>query len=200
MKNKILMGLAAIAMVAFLSSCGKVPQAQIDATQAAIDSAKVAEANVYAAADFTALLDSMKSVNAAVEVQKGKMFKNFKAVKATLDQTIAKARQVTVNAGTKKAEVKKEVETLMTDIKAVVAQNVKYMKLAPRGKEGAQVLEQMKAEMTTIDASIVEAQGLYDKGAFMDALNKVKASKDSSDKINAELVAAFKKAGRALPK
>jgi hypothetical protein len=200
MKNKILMGLAAIAMVAFLSSCGKVPQAQIDATQAAIDSAKVAEANIYAAADFTALLDSMKSVNAAVEVQKSKMFKNFKAVKATLDQTIVKARQVSVNAVAKKAEVKKEVETLLTDIKAVAAQNAKYMKAAPRGKEGAQVLEQMKAEMTTIDASIVEAQGMFDKGAYMDALNKVKASKDSADKINGELVAAFKKAGRALPK
>jgi hypothetical protein len=200
MKNRILMGLAAIAMVAFLSSCGKVPQAQIDATQAAIDSAKVAEANVYAAADYTALLDSMKSVNAAVEVQKGKMFKNFKVVKATLDMTIVKARKVTVDAAAKKAEVKKEVETLMTDIKAVVVLNVKYMKAAPRGKEGAQVLEQMKAEMTTIDASIVEAQGMYDKGAYMDALNKVKASKDSADKINGELVAAFKKAGRALPK
>ena len=200
MKNKILMGLAAIAMVAFLSSCGKVPQAQIDATQAAVDSAKVAEANVYAAAEFTALQDSMKSVAAAVEVQKGKMFKNFKAVKATLDQTIVKARQVSVNAVAKKAEVKKEAENLLTDIKAVVAQNAKYMKAAPRGKEGAQVLEQMKAEMTTIDASIVEVQAMLDKGSYMDALNKVKASKESADKINAELVAAFKKAGRALPK
>ena len=194
------MGLAAIAMVAFLSSCGKIPQAQIDATQAAIDSAKVAEANVYAAADFTALQDSMKSVAAAVEVQKGKMFKNFKAVKATLDQTIVKARQVSVNAVAKKAEVKLEAEKLLTDIKAVAAQNEKYMKAAPRGKEGAQVLEQMKAEMTTIDASIVEVQAMFDKGSYMEALNKVKASKDSADKINAELVAAFKKAGRALPK
>jgi hypothetical protein len=200
MKNKIFMGLAAIAMVAFLSSCGKVPQAQIDATQAAIDSAKVAEANVYAAADYSALLDSMKSVSAAVEVQNGKMFKKFGPVKATLSATIVKARVVAAAAVAKKAEVKKEVETLLTDIKAVVAQNAKYMKAAPRGKEGAQVLEQMKAEMTTIDASIVEVQGMYDKGAYMDALNKVKASKDSADKINGELVAAFKKAGRALPK
>jgi hypothetical protein len=36
MKNKVLMGLAAIIMVAFLSSCGKVPQAKVDATNAAI--------------------------------------------------------------------------------------------------------------------------------------------------------------------
>jgi hypothetical protein len=195
MKNKILMGLAAVAMVAFLSSCGKVPQAQIDATNVAIDSAKAVEASVYVPAELAAVMDSMKAVTAAVEVQNGKMFKNFKAVKVTLDKTIVLARKVSADAVAKKAEVKKEVETLLTDIKVVVAQNVKYMKAAPRGKEGAQVLEQMKAEMTTIDASIVEAQGMFDKGAYMDALNKVKAAKDSADKINGELKDAIKKVG-----
>ena len=44
MKNKVLMGLAAIVMVAVLSSCGKKPQAEIDATNAAIEAAKTAEA------------------------------------------------------------------------------------------------------------------------------------------------------------
>jgi len=34
-------------MVAFLSSCGKVPQTEIDATNAAIAAAQAAEANVY---------------------------------------------------------------------------------------------------------------------------------------------------------
>ena len=40
MKNKVLMGLAAIAMVAVLSSCGKKPQVEIDATNAAITEAQ----------------------------------------------------------------------------------------------------------------------------------------------------------------
>ena len=94
MKNKVLMGLAAVAMVAFLSSCGKVPQAKIDATNAAIDSAKVAEANVYVPAELAAVQDSMKAINAAVEVQKSKIFKKFGPISVKLDQTIAQARQV----------------------------------------------------------------------------------------------------------
>jgi hypothetical protein len=195
MKNKLFLGLAALAMVAFLSSCGKVPQAQIDATQAAIDSAKVLQADIYVPVAFAACQDSMKVVAAAVEAQKSKMFKKFGPVKVTLDQTIVKARQVMADAVVKKAEVKKEVETLMTDIKAVNDENAKLFKRAPRGKEGAQVLEQMKTEMATIDSSVVEAQGMYDKGAYMDALNKVKAAKDSADKINGELKAAIKKVG-----
>ncbi|TAL59765.1 MAG: hypothetical protein EPN88_16870, partial [Bacteroidetes bacterium] len=144
MKNKVLMGLAAIAMVAFLSSCGKVPQAQIDATNAAITAAQTAEAAVYVPAEFAAVQDSMKVIMADVEVQKSRLFKKFGPATAKLDQTLAAANKVAADAVTKKAEVKKEVETLMTEIKAVVEENVTLMKKAPRGKEGAAVLEAMK--------------------------------------------------------
>jgi hypothetical protein len=193
MKNKVLMGLAAIAMVAFLSSCGKVPQAQIDATNAAIAAAQTAEAAVYVPAEFAAVQDSMKAIMADVEAQKSKLFKKFGPAKLKLDATLALANQVAANAAVKKEEVKKEAGTLMTEIKAVIEENTALMKKAPRGKEGAAVLEQMKTEMATIEASVVEAQGMYDKGSFMDALNKVKAAKERADAINTELKDAIAK-------
>jgi len=37
--------------------------------------------------------------------------------------------------------------------------------------------------MTTIEASVVEAQGLYDKGSYMDASNKVKAASERATGI-----------------
>jgi hypothetical protein len=190
------MGLAAIAMVAVLSSCGKVPQEKIDATNAAITAAQTAEAAVYVPAEFAAVQDSMKAIMAEVEVQNGKLFKNYKNVTVKLDQTLAAANQVTANAATKKEEVKKEVETLMTEIKAVIEENGKLMKKAPRGKEGAAVLEQIKTEMATIEASVTEAQGLYDKGTYMDADNKVKAAKERAVAINNELKEAIAKVKR----
>jgi hypothetical protein len=196
MKNKVLIGLAAIAMVAFLSSCGKVPQAQIDATNAAIAAAQTAEAAVYVPAEFTALQDSMKVIMADVEAQNSKLFKKFGPAKIKLDATLALANQVAANAAVKKEEVKKEAETLMTDIKAVIEENGTLMKKAPKGKEGAAVLEQMKTEMATIEASVVEAQASYDKGAYMDALNKVKAAKERAVGINTELKDAIAKVKR----
>jgi hypothetical protein len=196
MKNKIFMGLAAVAMVAFLSSCGKVPQAQVDAVNAAIDSAKVVEANVYVPAALAAVQDSMKAIMNDIEVQKSKLFKKFGPAKIKLDATLVLAKKVQSDAVAKKAEVKKEAESLLTDIKAVMEDNGKLIKKAPRGKEGAQVLEQIKTEMTTIEGSATEAQGLYDKGAYMDALNKIKAAKESADKINTELKDAIAKVKR----
>lgn len=196
MRNKMMMGLAAIAMVAVLSSCGKAPQEKIDATNAAITAAQTAEAAVYVPAEFAAVQDSMKAIMAEVEVQNGKLFKNFKNVTVKLDQTLAAATQVATNAAAKKEEVKKEVETLMTEIKAVIEENAGLMKKAPRGKEGAAVLEQIKTESATIDAAVVEAQGLYDKGAYMDADNKVKAAKERAVAINTELKEAIAKVRR----
>ena len=193
MKNKVLMGLAAIAMVAVLSSCGKKPQVEIDATNAAIEAAKTAEAAVYVPAEFAAVQDSMNAVMADITTQESKLFKKFGSAKEKLAATLTLANQVAANAAVKKEEVKKEVETGMTAIKAVIEENKTLMTKAPKGKEGAAVLAQMKTEMATIEASVVEAQGLYDKGTYMDALNKVKAANERATGINTELKDAIAK-------
>jgi uncharacterized protein YicC (UPF0701 family) len=193
MKNKVLMGLAAIVMVAVLSSCGKKPQAEIDATNAAIEAAKTAEAPVYLPAEFAAVQDSMNVIMADVAAQESKLFKKFGPAKLKLEATLALANQVAANAAVKKEEVKKETEASMTAIKAVITENLDLMKKAPRGKEGAAVLEQIKTEMATIEASVVEAQGFYDKGSYMDALNKVKAANERAVGINTELKDAIAK-------
>ncbi|MDX9812651.1 MAG: hypothetical protein RBU28_09695 [Bacteroidales bacterium] len=196
MKNKVLMGLATLMMVAFLSSCGKAPQAEIDAVNAAIEAAKTAEAAVYVPAEFAAVQDSMNAIMAEVEAQNGKLLKKFGPVEMKLESALALAGQVAANAGVKKEEVKNEVGTLMTAIATVVEENKTLITKAPRGKEGAAVLEQIKTEMATIEASIAEAQGMFDNGAFMDALNKVKAAKESADGINTELKDAIAKVSR----
>ena len=193
MKNRIFMGLAAIAMVAVLSGCGKKPQVEIDAANAAIEAAKTAEAAVYVPAEFAAVQDSLNVVMAEIAAQESKLFKKFGPAKLKLEETATLANKVAANAAVKKDEVKKEVETLITEIKAVIEENKTLMTKAPRGKEGAAVLEQIKTEIATIEGSVAEAQGMYDKGAYMDALNKVKAGKERADGINAELKDAIAK-------
>ena len=194
MKNKVLMGLAAIVMVAVLSSCGKKPQAEIDATNAAIEAAKTAEAAVYVPAEFKAVQDSMTAVMAEITAQESKLFKKFGPAKEKLAATLALANQVAANSAVKKEEVKKEAEGLLTSIKTVVAENAKLLPKLPRGKEGAAVIEQMKADIATVDASIVEAQGMFDKGAYMDSLNKIKAANDRATALNAEIKEVLTKA------
>jgi len=194
MKNKVLMGFAAIAMVVVLVSCGKVPQAQIDATNAAIEAAKAAEANVYLPAEFAAVQDSMNAVLADIELQKGKLFKKFGTAKTKLDEVLALANQTAAGVAAKKEEVKKEAGALLNDIKAVIEQNTKLIPKLPRGKEGAAVIAQINADLDNVKSAVTEAQGAFDKGAFMDALNKIKAAKAKADGLNAEIKEALTKA------
>jgi hypothetical protein len=194
MKNKILLGLAAIAMVAVLASCGKKPQAEIDATSAAIAAAQTAEANVYLPGEFAALQDSMNAVNAKIAEVDGKLFKNYKTVIADLAKVKTDAETVTANVAVKKDEVKKEAEGLLNNIKAVVAENAKLLPKLPRGKEGAAVIEQIKGDLNAVDATVAEAQSLFDKGTYMDALNKIKAASDKANSLNAEIKEVLTKA------
>ena len=194
MKNKILLGLAAIAMVAVLASCGKKPQVEIDATNAAIAAAQTAEANVYLPGEFAALQDSMNAINAKIAEVDGKLFKNYKIVVADLAKVQTAAETVTANVAVKKDEVKKEAEGLLNNIKAVVAENAKLLPKLPRGKEGAAVIEQIKGDLNAVDATVAEAQSLFDKGTYMDALGKIKAATDKAASLNAEIKEILTKA------
>lgn len=194
MKNKVLFGLATLAIVAMLSSCGKVPQAEIDAVNVAIAAAQAAEANVYLPDEFAAVQDSMNAITATIEVQKSKLFRNFGTAKEQLAATLAQANQLAANVAGKKEEVRKEAEGIIAAIKSVTEENARLVVKLPRGKEGAAVIEAIKSDIATIDSSVAEAQGLFDKGAFMDALNKVKAAQEKATSINAEIKAVLTKA------
>jgi len=194
MKNKVLMGFATIVMVVVLASCGKVPQAQIDSTNAAIEAAKAAEADVYLPAEFAAVQDSMNAVLANIETQDSKLFKKFGDSKTKLDEITNMANQAAAGVAAKKEDVKKEAQTLLTDIKTVIEENTKLVPKLPRGKEGAQVIEQIKADLAGVESAVAEAQGLFDKGSFMEATNTVKSAKAKADGLNSEIKEALTKA------
>jgi len=193
MRNKVLFALATLAMVAFLSSCGKLPQEKLDAAKAAIDSAKLAEADVYLAADFTALQDSLNAANTEIEAQKSKLFKKYGPVTQKLEWIITRANEVTAGVAAKKEEVKKEAEGLVTEITGLMDETQKLMKKAPRGKEGAAVLEQMKNELTTAEAALNEGKTQLEGGKYMDAVNKLKAAKETVTSVKTELENAIAK-------
>jgi len=190
------MGFAILLMITFLVSCGKAPQDQIDAVNASIETAKAAEADLYFPTEFAVVQDQMDAIMVDIEAQKSKLFGKYDSVKMKLDSTLALTNQLTANIAVKKEEVKKEVETLITEIKTVIKENNTLITRAPRGKEGQAVIDQIKTEMDTIEGSVVEAQGLFDKGAFMDALNKIKAAGESATGINTELKEAIAKVRR----
>ncbi|WP_321319271.1 hypothetical protein [Labilibaculum sp.] len=186
MKKKLLFVLAVGTTVLF-SSCGKVPQVEIEGANAAIEVAKTVGANVYVAEDFAALQDSMRSVNENVEVQNAKFFKNFDQVKAQLVVVNTMAVEVKAKAEARKEEVKLEVESLQAEVDSIVMQNKELTTQAPKGKEGVAALEAIKGDISLIEASLIDVAGLFAQDQLIAALDKVKAAKEKALAINTEL-------------
>jgi hypothetical protein len=197
MKNRFFLVVATVAAVALMTSCGKVPQANIDAANAAIDSAKTVQADIYLPTEFAALNDSMSVIMQGVEAQKSKLFKSYKVTKAKADALATLANQVVANAAVKKEEVKKEAEGLLAQVKTLLAEDQALVLKAPKGKEGKAVLDEIKGELTVLETSINEAQTLFDGGTnYMQVLDKVKAANDQLTNINTELKDAIAKVRR----
>jgi len=137
------------------SSCGKVPQAKFDATNAAIAAAQTAEAAVYVPAEFTAVQDSMKLLMLQLKFRNQNYSRNL-VYWTQIGRNFSSGTKVSTDAVAKKEEVKKDVETTIAAVKAIQEENAALLKKAPRGKEGAAVLEGIKTDIAAIDASIVE--------------------------------------------
>jgi len=194
--KKVVLGL--VAMVALtLTSCGTFPQADIDAAKAAIENTRLAEAEKYVPAEFTAVQDSLNAAIELANVAKSKfLFKNYNASVAKLQAVLPLAEQVSAAAVSKKAEVKAEVEGLMVSSKEMI-ENVKALfAKAPKGKDGKAALEAIAADITAVEAAIAEGETLYNGGDFMGALGKLKGATEKGTAIGEELTAATQKVTR----
>jgi uncharacterized protein (DUF885 family) len=106
---------------------------------------------------IAAVQDTLNAVMADITAQESKLFKKFGPAKEKLASVVTLANQVATNAATKKEEVKAEVATMLTGIQAVIEENGKLIPKLPRGKEGAAVIEQIKADVATVDASLAKS-------------------------------------------
>lgn len=187
--------MAVIIMVAMVG-CGKMPHAEIDAAKAAVESVKGLQADIYLPAEFGQLQDSLNVAIAGIEAQQSKMFKSFGDEKVKLEAVVSAADEVSRKTAIRKDEVKAEAESLLATLTATITENKELIAKAPKGKDGAAVLEVIKTEMTVIETSVAEATTLHIGGEYMTALDKFKAANDKATRINTELKEAIAKVRR----
>lgn len=196
MKNRFFLVIATVAAVALMASCAQVPQEELDAASAALDSAKTVQADVYFPEEFAALNDSLTVMLQNIETQKSKSAKDFKVIETNAEAITLKAGELADRVDARKAEVKTEAETMIADAKALLYEAKALVLKAPKGKEGRAVIEEINNELTVIESSLNDAQGLYDGGSnYVDVVDKVKAATEELNGIIAELKEAMEKAG-----
>ncbi|HSH19826.1 MAG TPA: hypothetical protein VLA03_05215, partial [Draconibacterium sp.] len=134
--KKIIFVLSIVASTLIFTSCAKAPQAEIDASKAALEQAKAAQADLYVESDFLAVQDSMNAVMVEIEAQSSKLFKSYGRSKEKLAVVATQATELVAKTDARKEEIKSEVATVEAATLALIEENNVLLAKAPKGKEG----------------------------------------------------------------
>ena len=182
-----------ITVTLIFSSCAKAPQAEMDAAKAALEQAKVAQADIFLETEFVAIQDSVNKAATEIQSQKSKVFGNYKGAKQTLENVNTQATDLVEKTEVRKQEVKNEVVATQAEIVSLMEENNKMVEIAPKGKEGKEALAAIKSDLTSINASASEIQALLESNELIAAQTKANAVKQKASGINAELKTVLEK-------
>ncbi len=192
--KRIFYVLSIVATAFIFTSCGKAPQAEIDAAKAALEQAKSAQADLYVEGDFLAVQDSLNAVMVEIEAQSSKLFKSYGSAKEKLATITTQATELVAKTDVRKEEIKTEVATAEAATQALIEENNALVAKAPRGKEGKEAIEAIKLDLAGITASLAEVPGLMENGDLLSAQTKVNAAQQKATDINTELKTVLEKA------
>jgi hypothetical protein len=158
---------ASVAFIGFfIFGCAKMPDKELNAAMAALDSARAVQADNYAAGDFKTAKGTIDE--AIIEIHK----KNYEKAKMMLVSAMAVANNAKMNAVEGKKQAAAEANsalmranTLLTDVKSLI-------KKAPKGKHGITTL---KSEAAAVEVSLKDAQSAKNNGDFISANNEANA-------------------------
>ena len=193
MKNKILVGLSAIMIAAMFMGCAKVPQVEIDAANAAIQSAVAAGAEKYLPDEFAAVKDSMNAIMEGIELQKSKTFAKYGDAKLKLASVTTMATDLVGKTEARIAEVKAGIPKKLEEVAALVKETKQLLLKAPKGKEGLAALNVIKGEIATAESSMGEVTSLLNSGDVWGANVKVNGLLEKLNQIKKELQNAIAK-------
>ena len=196
MKKGFFKLIALSVLVITFASCAKVPQAEIDAANAAIESARAAGADRYVAPTFNSANEALKSATAAVEEQNSKffLFRNYDAPKATFDSVKVLAEQAVTETAARKETLKAEVAAQLAELDTLIAGNKEMLAKAPKGKEGKAALEAIGQEVSVVESARAEvAAGLANNEDILTLSEKLKPAVEKAKSINTELTDVMSK-------
>jgi hypothetical protein len=199
MKKGLLKLVAFSFLVVSLASCAKAPQAEIDAANVSIESAKTAGADRYAPESFNAASEALKTALTAVEEQNSKfaLFRNYDASKTTLASVATLSTKAVEETTAKKAALKAEVTQSITDLTALIVADKELLAKAPKGKEGKAALEAIGQEIAVVETVNTEVTaGVANNEDILTLSDKIKPAVEKAKAINTELTDVIAKKGK----
>jgi len=198
--RKLIAVVVPLIFAVLIAGCAKAPEQELSTAKAILDSARTAEADKYVTAEFNAAHDSLNAAIAEIEKQNtgGALTRNYDKAKAMLASASSLAKSAQSKA--EKQRMQAEVDTLLGKTSAMITETKDLLSKAPKGKEGKAALEAIGTEISTVEASVGEAQTMKTNGDLAGAQGKLSAGIAKLDSIKVELNTAIEKASAKTKK
>ena len=184
-----------VLMLAVLAiGCAKPPEEQIEAAKAAVESARKAEADKYAPAEFKGL---QKSLGDALDLVDRK---DYTEAQTKLEEVVSEAGRVEALAKANKEKRRGEAQRKLEEVKTALARAKESVDKAPTGKGTQLDIERMKNDLAKLAASLPEAERAINQGDFVKALGTAESVLKGISKIEADVQGAIEKQQRLRSK
>ena len=154
-----------ILLALVLSGCSEPPQREIDQAQAAIDAAKTAGADTYAADEYNAAVTALQKSHASVDQRDYREALNY-AIDARQRATDA-AKQ----AGVAKGHTKAAAEKLVTDCSTRVSQLDTDIRVAAGARVAPRDLRSARTTLADAQNALQETRIAMEAGKYAEVLS-----------------------------
>lgn len=187
-------GLLALVVLG-LAACAKAPDQAIQAGTAAMDAAKTAGAETYAADALQKAQDLMNQAEAEKMTQDEKfvLFRSYKDSEGLYNQAKAEFDAAAAAAAAGKEQANVDATAAIDGAKTAVAAAREALGTAPKTKDSRADLELWANDLNTYDATIVEAEGAMTTEDYLGAKAQADSVTAKAGEISASIQAAIEK-------
>ncbi|MBU0482208.1 MAG: hypothetical protein KKG47_14020 [Proteobacteria bacterium] len=185
--------LVSLVMVVSLAACDKQPVAEIEAAKASLEAAASDGSEVFVAEDFRKVNEAMAAAMDEVKVQDGKMFKNYDKANEMLAGVMAEAQTVKAKAIAERERLRLQSVADLESARTAVVSTRELLNQAPAGKGSAADIMVMKADLSGLEATVVEIQAMVTAGDYSEASERALSVKEKAGAISTEIEAALAK-------
>lgn len=186
MRSVLTVGLVLSLALAFVS-CAQPPEEELKAAQTALDSAKRAEADVYAPDAYRSAESTLKDARAKVEQ------KDYEVAKTAAIRAKEQADQAKSLGETNKQNTRNEAQTLINRLSTGLTDSRTALNNAPRGKGADSDLDQLSSDLGQAEASLSSARNSLVASKFKDALNQAKTAEVELSQVQGAVQTAMRR-------
>lgn len=179
---------AICAFVFVVAACAEPPNKEMDQAQGAIDAAKAAGAEHYAAAEYAAAVDALKRSNEAVAQSDYRL-----ALNHALDAR-ERAQNAARLAADGKAQVRAEVERTQAEVSGLIVQANARLESARKARVPRRLLAAPAQEVATVSEEVQKAGELLKAGSYLEARPVLQNAKSRIQKTIAAIASASRPA------